>query len=71
LVDGIAVGDIGDVHIPMTLTTPGCPAAPALPREVQTRITAIPGVCRVNVGVVGELGSVTPVTNPNQEEDTI
>ncbi len=40
-----------DVYILMTLTAPNCPVAESLPMEVQTRISAIPGVGKVSVEI--------------------
>ena len=42
----------GAVHITMTLTSPGCPAAGSLPGEVKTTVQAVPGVTEVEVQVV-------------------
>ncbi len=42
----------GDVSIKMTLTTPNCPAAQTLPREVEEKAKAIPGARDVKVEVV-------------------
>ncbi len=36
----------------MTLTAAGCPAAQALPREVEQRVRAVPGVSDVKVDLV-------------------
>jgi FeS assembly SUF system protein len=36
--------DKGDVHVLMTLTSPGCPAAGMLPGDVEEKIREIPGV---------------------------
>ncbi len=44
----------GDVSIKMTLTTPNCPAAASLPREVEEKTKAIPGARDVKVEVVWE-----------------
>jgi metal-sulfur cluster biosynthetic enzyme len=40
------------VTIRMTLTAAGCPAAQSLPKEVEERARAIPGVTDVKVDVV-------------------
>lgn len=42
----------GEVHIRMTLTTPNCPAAATLPREVEEKVKALPGVKAVKLEVV-------------------
>jgi FeS assembly SUF system protein len=44
----------GEVAVRMTLTSPACPVAGALPGEVQTRIEAVPGVKRATVELVWE-----------------
>ena len=36
----------------MTLTAPGCPVAQSLPREVQSKVEALPGVTSARVDVV-------------------
>jgi metal-sulfur cluster biosynthetic enzyme len=38
----------------MTLTSPACPVAGALPGEVRSRIEAVPGVKRATVELVWE-----------------
>jgi FeS assembly SUF system protein len=52
LIYGIDVQPSGDVHIRMTLTSPGCPVAGSLPLEVRAKIQAIPGVRTAQVDVV-------------------
>ena len=42
----------GFVHVRMTLTAPGCPAAGVLPGEVEDRIRMLPSVTDVKVDVV-------------------
>jgi FeS assembly SUF system protein len=42
----------GVVHVKMTLTAPGCPAAGVLPGEVEDRIRVLPSVTDVKVDVV-------------------
>jgi len=42
----------GGVLIVMTLTSPSCPAAQSLPREVETKVKGVPGVTAVAVKVV-------------------
>ena len=42
----------GLVHVKMTLTAPGCPAAGVLPGEVEDRIRVLPSVTDVKVDVV-------------------
>ncbi|MBE3557461.1 MAG: metal-sulfur cluster assembly factor [Firmicutes bacterium] len=43
-----------DVHVVMTMTTIGCPAAGYLEEGVEERLRAIPGVGQVEVDVVWE-----------------
>jgi len=40
------------VTITMTLTSPHCPAAQSLPREIETKVREVPGVRSVLVSVV-------------------
>ncbi len=42
----------GKVHVKMTLTAPGCPAAGTLPGEVEDKISVLPNVKEVQVDVV-------------------
>lgn len=52
LVYGIDVSPEGSVHIRMTLTSPGCPVAGSLPREVELKVASIEGVSAVRVELV-------------------
>ena len=52
LIYAVAVEPSGVVTIRMTLTAAGCPAAQSLPREVEQRARAVPGVTDVKVDVV-------------------
>ena len=54
LIYDIAVDDAGDVRVEMTLTAPACPAAGALPGEVELRVSQVPGVRAAKVDVVWE-----------------
>ncbi len=54
LIYGIEVDDGGDVRVEMTLTAPACPAAGALPGEVEMRVSQVPGVRAAKVDVVWE-----------------
>jgi FeS assembly SUF system protein len=65
LVYGIEVGDDGDVRIRMTLTTPHCPVATSLPGEVESKVSAIPGVSSANVDVVWD-----PPWDPSKMSDS-
>lgn len=46
--------DAKSVAVKMTLTAPGCPVAGSLPREVQQKLQAIPGVADASVELVWE-----------------
>ena len=54
--------DIADdfVHLDIQLTSPHCPAAQSLPRDVEMRVKTVPGVTGVRVDVVW-----TPPWNPS------
>src|SRR5271169_5800945 len=54
LIYDVKVEPTGDVHVKMTLTSPGCPAAGTLPGEVEDKIVVIPGVKNAKVEVVWE-----------------
>ena len=54
LVYEVEVNTDGKVKVVMTLTSPMCPVAESLPREVQYRIEEIEGVTGVEVEVVWE-----------------
>ena len=60
LIYDVRVALDGGVLITMTLTTPHCPAAQSLPREVETKSRTIPGVTDVKVNIVWE-----PAWNPS------
>lgn len=59
LIYDVIVDAYGKVVVRMTLTSPHCPAAQSLPRDVDTKIKAVPGVREVRVEVVW-----TPPWNP-------
>src|SRR6266478_1443562 len=42
----------GMVYVEMTLTTPACPVAQSMPKEVEDTIAAVPGVNEVRVKLV-------------------
>jgi FeS assembly SUF system protein len=46
------VKDDGTVEIDMTLTAPACPVAEQMPKEVETKVGAIPGVTKATVNMV-------------------
>ena len=52
LIYGIDVSEEGAVQIHMTLTAPNCPAAGAMPGEVESRVAAVEGVKDVTVELV-------------------
>jgi FeS assembly SUF system protein len=54
LIYGIHIDPEARVHVEMTLTAPGCPAAQVLPIEVDQRVREVPGVKDVFVEVVWE-----------------
>ena len=43
-----------EVHVEMTLTTPGCPMSDSMPEAVEQALLLIPGVSRVSVDLVWE-----------------
>jgi FeS assembly SUF system protein len=52
LVYDLDVADDGVVAIKMTLTTPNCPAAGAIPGEVETKVRGVDGVTDAKVELV-------------------
>ena len=52
LIYGIDISEEGAVEIHMTLTAPNCPAAGAMPGEVESRVAAVEGVKDVTVELV-------------------
>jgi FeS assembly SUF system protein len=52
LIYDIRIDDDRRVHIRMTLTAPACPAAQALPLEVERAVRAVEGVADATVEVV-------------------
>jgi FeS assembly SUF system protein len=51
LIYGLKVED-GAVHVRMTLTSPACPVAGALPQEIENKVRAVPGVKSAKVELV-------------------
>ena len=51
LIYEISLFPINNVHVIMTLTSPSCPSAEAIPIEVEQKIKAIPGVNDVKVEI--------------------
>ncbi len=60
LIYDVKVAADGGVLVVMTLTSPHCPAAQILPREIETKLKALPGVTAVAINVVWE-----PPWNPS------
>ena len=54
LVYGVDVADSGDVHVRMTLTSPGCPAGPEITQDVKETVANLDGVNSVDVEIVWE-----------------
>ena len=52
LVYEIEVTDEKDVHVEMTLTSPGCPSGPEIMSEAQRVIEGMEGVGRVDIELV-------------------
>ena len=52
LIYELIVNKDGTVYVEMTLTTPACPVAGALPDQVQQAIAAVPGVTDARVKLV-------------------
>ena len=52
LIYDIRIDPSDAVHIKMTLTSPACPVAGALPAEVQSRVKAVAGVTDARVDLV-------------------
>jgi FeS assembly SUF system protein len=60
LIYAVEVKPDGDVTVRMTLTSPACPVAGALPIEVESRLREIPGVRSAKVEIVWD-----PPWNPD------
>jgi FeS assembly SUF system protein len=54
LIYALEVTDEGVVDIKMTLTAPNCPAAGAMPGEVEAKLRAVEGVTDAHVALVWE-----------------
>ena len=54
LIYEINVFPVNNVYILMTLTSPACPSAEAIPSEVEQKVKAIEGVNEVNVELTFE-----------------
>ena len=53
LVYDVAIQE-GDVHIKMSLTSPGCPSGPEIVEDAQRTVKALDGVQNVDVEIVWE-----------------
>jgi len=54
LVYDIDINDTGDVHVKMTLTSPGCPAGAEIMGDVKETVADLEGVNSVDVELVWE-----------------
>ena len=54
LIYDVKISDDNDVMIEMTLTSPFCPVAGSLPKEVAARASEVEGVTKANVELVFE-----------------
>jgi metal-sulfur cluster biosynthetic enzyme len=54
LVYDVDVREGGEVHVQMTLTSPGCPAGPEMLSEAQSVLQALEGVTKAEVELVWE-----------------
>ena len=54
LIYDITVSEDGDVHVNMTLTSPGCPSGPEIVGDVKRAIEDLEGVKAVSVETVWE-----------------
>jgi metal-sulfur cluster biosynthetic enzyme len=52
LVYDIAVNPTNDIHVDMTLTSPGCPAGPQIMTDVEQVLRALPGAGDVELNLV-------------------
>jgi len=52
LIYEVRVEEQSQVRIEMTLTSPNCPVAESLPKEVEDKINAIEGVSKTDVAIV-------------------
>jgi FeS assembly SUF system protein len=64
LIYKIDIADDRAVTVDMTLTTPNCPAAQDLPKNVENAVASVPGVGEVKVNVVWD-----PPWDPSRMSD--
>jgi FeS assembly SUF system protein len=60
LIYNVESDEAGNVTVKMTLTTPDCPSAQAIPDQVRTKVAAVETVNDVQVNIVWE-----PAWNPS------
>jgi FeS assembly SUF system protein len=60
LIYDVASDEAGNVTVRMTLTTPDCPSAQAIPEQVRSKVAAVEAVNDVKVDIVWE-----PAWNPS------
>jgi FeS assembly SUF system protein len=60
LIYDVASDEAGNVTVKMTLTTPDCPSAQAIPEQVRSKVAAVEAVNDVKVDIVWE-----PAWNPS------
>jgi metal-sulfur cluster biosynthetic enzyme len=66
LVYDVESTDEGDVHVKMTLTSPGCPAGPQIMGDVERATKAVPGVTDLNINLVWD-----PMWTPDRIEPRV
>lgn len=54
LIYDVQISDQGEVKVLMTLTTPNCPVAESLPREVEEKVGEVEGVNKVDLELTFE-----------------
>jgi metal-sulfur cluster biosynthetic enzyme len=54
LIYDVAINDEGDVHVKMTLTSPGCPSGPEIVGDVKHTIEELEGVRSAEIEIVWE-----------------
>jgi metal-sulfur cluster biosynthetic enzyme len=54
LIYDVTVSEAGDVHITMSLTSPGCPSGPEIMGDVESTVGLLEGVHSVEVELVWE-----------------
>jgi len=54
LIYDVQISEIGEVKVLMTLTSPNCPVADTLPREVEQKVSLVKDVKKCNVELIFE-----------------